>query len=211
MDFRVWREPPTSTSSEPLRLAGDEARAGRPPSIDDLVGAVARERCHAAFARLFARLAPRLQSYLRNLGAEPALAEDLVQDVMATVWHRADRFEATRATASTWIFTIARNRFIDALRRRPRAELDLAELEEEVPALIEAAEDRVYLTQLERHLRAIMQQLPREQSELLRRSFFQYQSQSAIARELDLPLGTVKSRQRLALSRLRGMLRRFAD
>jgi RNA polymerase sigma-70 factor (ECF subfamily) len=215
MDLRGWRAPPGSTPSERRRPAGDGAGAAadRPSStIEDLVGAVARERCHAAFAQLFARLGPRLQAYLRNLGAEPALAEDLVQDVMATVWHRASRFEAARATASTWIFAIARNRFIDVLRRRPRAECDLCDLPEaEVPALVEAAEDRVYLTQLERHLHAIMKELPREQSELLRRSFFQYQSQSAIARELDLPLGTVKSRQRLALSRLRGMLRQFAD
>ena len=79
-----------------------------------------------------------------------------------------------------------------------------------IAAVSETAEDRLYLTQLERHLRAIMQELPREQGDLLRRSFFQHQSQSTIARELDLPLGTVKSRQRLALSRLRGKLGQFA-
>jgi RNA polymerase sigma-70 factor (ECF subfamily) len=140
--------------------------------------------------------------------AEQALADDLVQDVMATVWHRANWFEAARATARSWVFAIARIRFTDTPRRRPRTEFDLAALPEaELPVLAEEAEDRVYLTQLERHLRAIVKELPREQRELLRRSFFNYQSQSAIARELDLPLGAVKSCQRLALSRLRGMLR----
>jgi RNA polymerase sigma factor (sigma-70 family) len=180
-------------------------------TIDDLVLAVAQKRCHVAFARLFARLAQRLQLYLRNLGAEAALAEDLAQDVMATVWRRAGQFEASRAHARTWIFAIARNKFIDTLRRRPREEVDLDEFPgAEIAAVAEAAEDRLYLTQLERHLRSIMQELPREQSDILRRSFFQYQSQSTIARELDLPLGTVKSRQRLALLRLRGMLQDFA-
>jgi RNA polymerase sigma factor (sigma-70 family) len=180
-------------------------------ALDELVVAVARDRCHAAFAQLFDRLAPRVRVYLRNLGAEAALAEDLAQDVMTTVWRRAGQFEASRATASTWIFAIARNRFIDALRRRPRGQVELDEVPgAEVPAVSETAEDRLYLTQLERHLRAIMQELPREQSDLLRRSFFQHQSQSTIARELDLPLGTVKSRQRLAVSRLRGKLSQFA-
>jgi len=181
------------------------------PTIDDLVTAVAQHHCHVAFAALFAQFAPRLRMYLRNLGAEAALAEDLVQDVMATIWRRAGQFEPSRATASTWILAIARNRFIDALRRRPRGEVDLAGGPgAEIPAVAETAEDRLYLTQLERHLRAIMNELPREQSDVLRRSFFHSQSQSAIARELDLPLGTVKSRQRLALSRLRCMLGDFA-
>jgi RNA polymerase sigma factor (sigma-70 family) len=181
------------------------------PTIDDLVTAVAQNHCHVAFAELFAQFAPRLQMYLRSLGAEAALAEDLVQDVMATIWRRAGQFEPSRATASTWILAIARNRFIDALRRRPRGEVDLAGCPgAEIQAVAETAEDRLYLTQLERHLRAIMNELPREQSDVLRRSFFHSQSQSAIARELDLPLGTVKSRQRLALSRLRCMLGDFA-
>lgn len=210
MDLEDFRGSPSSsaTRTSPRRTA---STASDRATIDDLVVAVARTHCHAAFAQLFARSAPRLQSYLRHLGAEAALAEDLVQDVMATVWRRADEFEASRATASTWIFAIARNRFIDALRRRPRGQVDLDELPgAETPAVAEAADDRLHLTQLERHLRVIMKELPREQSDLLRRSFFRDQSQSTIARELDLPLGTVKSRQRLALSRLRCMLRDFA-
>lgn len=201
----------SSAAARPQRRGWTSAERAA-SGLDELVVAVAREQCHAAFAQLFGRLAPRLRVYLRNLGAEAALAEDLAQDVMTTVWRRAGQFEASRATATTWIFAIARNRFIDALRRRPRGQVELDELPgAEVPAVSEAAEDRLYLTQLERHLRAIMQELPREQSDLLRRSFFQHQSQSTIARELDLPLGTVKSRQRLALSRLRGKLSQFAQ
>jgi RNA polymerase sigma factor (sigma-70 family) len=213
MDLDKLRGP--HTSSAPRLRPQRKAWAASDPAtstIDDLVTAVARNHCHAAFAELFAQFAPRLQVYLRNLGAEAALAEDLAQDVMATIWRRAGQFEASRATASTWIFAIARNRFIDALRRRPRGEVDLADCPgAEIPAVAETAEDRLYLTQLERHLRSIMNELPHEQSDILRRSFFQYQSQSAIARELDLPLGTVKSRQRLALLRLRCMLNELAS
>ncbi len=208
-DFRAQAASAALRTSPQRRDWATSERATSP--LDELVVAVARDQCHVAFGQLFGRLAPRLRIYLRNLGAEAALAEDLAQDVMATVWRRAGQFEASRAPASTWIFAIARNRFIDALRRRPRGQVELDELPgAEVPAVSEPAEDRLYLTQLERHLRAIMQELPREQRDLLRRSFFQHQSQSTIARELDLPLGTVKSRQRLALARLRGRLSQFA-
>ena len=121
---------------------------------------------------------------------------------MATVWHRATGSRAARATASARIFAIARNLFINALRRRHAlSSSSPSSRKAELPVLLEAAEDRVYLTQLGRHPRAIIKALPREQGEPLRRSLFEYQLQSAIARELDLPLDTVKSRQRLAFSR----------
>ena len=84
-----------------------------------LLAAIAERQDHSAFAQLFDRFAPRIEAYLRRLGAEQALAEDLTQEVMLVLWQRARLYDATRATASTWIFTIARNRFIDTVRRRP--------------------------------------------------------------------------------------------
>lgn len=180
--------------AEPARLQGE------------WITEVARTKSHAAYAQLFGHFAPRLRAYLRRLGADAAAAEDLVQEVMCTVWQRADQFDAARASAGTWIFSIARNRYIDLRRRHASAALALVETPEEPASPATSAEHAFYLTQLERHLRTLLTALPRAQTELIRRSFFEDQSQSAIARELDLPLGTVKSRQRLAMCKLRRML-----
>jgi RNA polymerase sigma factor (sigma-70 family) len=170
-----------------------------------LLEAIAERRDHSAFAQLFARFAPRLEAYLRRLGAEQALAEDLAQEVMLVLWQRARLYDPTRATASTWIFTIARNRFIDSIRRRP-SEVESDEYPIRLPA-DDDTERSFYLSQLERHLRRAVASLPSEQSQLIEHGYFRDKSQSALADEFGLPLGTVKSRQRLAL----GTLRRHLD
>jgi RNA polymerase sigma factor (sigma-70 family) len=144
-----------------------------PPAFDDagtrqedgsaaLLAAIAERQDHIAFAQLFDRFAPRIEAYLRRLGAEQALAEDLTQEVMLVLWQRARLYDPTRATASTWIFTIARNRFIDSIRRRP------SEVEADVYAIAVPTDDDTersfYLTQLERHLRHALASLPSEQN-----------------------------------------------
>jgi RNA polymerase sigma-70 factor (ECF subfamily) len=176
-----------------------------PAAAADLLQTLAEARDRQAFARLFAHFAPRVKSYLRRLGAGDTLAEELAQEVMLTVWRRAHLFDRRQAGASTWIFTIARNKRIDAIRRDKRPDLD-----PEDPALVPEAEapaDKlVEAGQKEERLRQAIEILPQEQAALLRMSFFEDKSHSAIAEELDLPLGTVKSRLRLALSRLRSML-----
>jgi RNA polymerase sigma factor (sigma-70 family) len=179
----------------------DDAGAGQADGCAALLAAIAERQDHLAFAQLFDRFAPRMEAYLRRLGAEQTLAEDLTQEVMLVLWQRAGLYDPTRATVSTWIFTIARNRFIDAIRRRP------SEMESDVYAIGVPADDdterSLYLTQLERHLRRAVASLPSEQSQLIEHGYFRDKSQSALADEFDLPLGTVKSRQRLALGRLR--------
>jgi RNA polymerase sigma-70 factor (ECF subfamily) len=172
-----------------------------------LLATIAKRRDHFAFTRLFDRFAPRIETYLRRLGAEQALAEDLTQEVMLVLWQRARLYDPTRATASTWIFTIARNRFTDSVRRRP------SEVEADVYAIGMEADDDTersfYLTQLERHLRRAVASLPSEQKELIEQGYFRDKTQAALADAFDLPLGTVKSRQRLALDKLRRHLDPF--
>ena len=175
-------------------------------SFEELLESVALERDHLAFASLFAHFAPRLKGYLRRLGADDGQAEDLMQDVMAIAWHRAHRFDRNQASVSTWLFTIARNRRIDALRRERRPEPDLNDPswtadEEAVP------EHAVSNGQEGARLRSAMADLPIEQASLLHMAYFEDKSHSVIADELGLPLGTVKSRIRLGVERLRGVLR----
>lgn len=180
-------------------------RAGEGLEAD--MRAVAERRDRAAFARLFAFYAPRIKAYLRRGGADDATAEDLTQDVMLSIWRRAHQFDRRRAALGTWIFTIARNKRIDALRRDRRPDLDLddpavAEEPDDAPLsdeLVEAGEMQVLVT------RAV-DRLPSEQAELLRIFYYEEKSHSIIAEELGLPLGTVKSRLRLALGKLRSLL-----
>jgi RNA polymerase sigma factor (sigma-70 family) len=174
------------------------------------IEAVARHRDRAAFARLFEFYAPRVKAYLRRLGAEDAAADDLTQEVMLQLWRRAHQFDPLRARLGTWVYTIARNRRIDALRRERRPEFDLDDpaLEpDEAPRGDRYTEAEQVRRQVDEAIRA----LPEEQARLLRIFYFEDKTQSVIADELGLPLGTVKSRLRLALDKLRVRLGRLAE
>lgn len=154
----------------------------------------------AAFAAVFEHFAPRIKGFLMRSGTTGALAEEVAQDVMATVWHKAHLFDPTRASVATWVFTIARNRRIDAVRkqRRPEPE-DLGWGPEPEPDQADVME----LQQETERLAEAIAQLPPKQRELIQRAYFGELSHSEIAAETGLPLGTIKSRIRLALERLR--------
>ncbi|MGV8985059.1 MAG: sigma-70 family RNA polymerase sigma factor [Cypionkella sp.] len=157
----------------------------------------------AAFAQLFGHFAPRVKSYLMKSGASSAQAEECAQDVMTTLWQKARMFDAERASVSTWIFTIARNRMIDMVRRdrRPDPEpmpWDRDDEPDQAEVYAAAEESRV--------LTAALAELPEKQRSLIQRAFYGDLSHSEIAVETGLPLGTIKSRIRLALDRLRARM-----
>lgn len=170
---------------------------------DRLIEAVALRRDREAFSQLFEHFAPRLKAWLMKSGTSAAAAEDFAQDVMLTAWRKADLFDARKARAATWIFTIARNRRLDALRRDARVPpIDLipAPPDPERPdALLEERQDAG-------RIREAMAALTPEQAQVLHLSFFLDQPHSAIAERLCLPLGTVKSRIRKAMLKLRVIL-----
>ena len=170
----------------------------------DLVEAVARQRDKAAFARLFQHFAPRLTAFARKRGTDAATAQDLAQDAMLTVWRKAPQFDRARATASAWIFAIARNRRIDVLRRERRPDPDMLIFMQETNA--PNAEAEMERTAFRNRLQTSLAQVPADQLDILKKAYFEELSHSDIARQLGLPLGTVKSRIRLALIRLRGLL-----
>lgn len=162
--------------------------------------AVRDRRDEAAFAALFAHFAPRVKGFLMRSGASEALAEDCAQDVMATVWNKAHLFDPSRASVATWIFTIARNRRIDAIRkaRRPEPE-DLGWGPEPEPDQAEV----MALQQDSARLVDALEKLPEKQRRLIERAYYGDLTHSEIAEETGLPLGTIKSRIRLALEKLR--------
>lgn len=180
--------------------------AGSDQTLEDLLVSVGRQRDRDAFAALFGHFAPRLKAYLRRQGCDAGGAEELVQEVMLLVWRRAETYDPAQASASTWVFTIARNKRIDVLRREQRPEIDPDD-PTLVPEPPDAADDRVEARETTGRLRAALKTLPPEQAELLRLAYFEDKPHSMISVEQGLPLGTVKSRLRLAMERLRKAMR----
>ncbi|MCB1509064.1 MAG: sigma-70 family RNA polymerase sigma factor [Hyphomicrobiaceae bacterium] len=166
---------------------------------------IAGKRDAEAFAQLFDHFAPRLKGYLLGLGADPVTAEEIVQDTMTAVWRKADLFDAQKSSLATWIFRIARNRRIDLLRRRRGQTIDLEGFDvadEDLPDPDTGLDAR----QRETRVHAALAGLPDEQRSLVELSFFAELSHSDIAERTGLPLGTVKSRIRLAFARMRKAL-----
>ncbi len=156
-----------------------------------------------AFALLFAKFAPKVKSYLLRLGAPGAVAEDLAQDAMVSLWRRAASFDPKKAKASTWVYVIARNAWIDRLRRE-KVQLAYRDLTDMSEASGEEAPDAaVAREQEETRIAAALENLPDEQRQVVRLAFFEDRPHSEIAERLSLPLGTVKSRMRLALAKLK--------
>lgn len=174
------------------------------------LASLVQERDQQVFARLFRFYAPRIKTYLRKLGTDDAMAEELAQEAMLAVWRKAESFDPAKATAGTWIFAIARNLRIDRLRRERRPEIDPDD-----PALVEdpapRADEVVAVEQSERKVRAALAGLPPEQAEVVALSFYEDRPHAEIAARLGLPLGTVKSRLRLALKRIRAQIGDFGS
>ncbi len=168
-----------------------------------LIARVATARDRAAYAALFGHFAPRVKAYLIRLGAAPNLAEDVAQEAMLSLWRKAHLFDPAKASASTWVFTIARNLRIDQIRRERRPQMDPDDPLCEAPR---SAEDNLGWSQNEAPLRQALASLPPEQARVIELSFFADQPHSEIAATLDIPLGTVKSRLRLAMARLRAVM-----
>lgn len=171
----------------------------------DCMEAVAESQSRTAFDTLFAYFAPRLRTYLMRLGATAGEAEELTQDVMTTVWRKAASFDRRRASVSTWMFRVARNRQIDVHRRQQKPDLDADEplLQPSAP---QAPDEMLHRMQLDETVRRALEVLPEAQLTLLQAAFYRGMSHAEIAAAYDLPLGTVKSRIRLAFNRLRGEL-----
>jgi RNA polymerase sigma-70 factor (ECF subfamily) len=167
--------------------------------------AVATKRDRTAFARLFDFYAPRVYAYLLRLRLEPGVADELTQDVMTTLWQKAELFDRTKSSVGTWLFRIAHNRRID-VHRRDRENTVPEPRPTDTPDPSPAPDDSLDMSQREASIRAALRLLPEEQLDLIRLAFFEGLSHGGIASQTGLPLGTVKSRLRLAFSRLRQAL-----
>ncbi|NND37214.1 MAG: sigma-70 family RNA polymerase sigma factor [Gammaproteobacteria bacterium] len=170
-----------------------------------LLGLVASRRDRAAFLDVYEYFAPRVKSFLLGQGVAPAAADDILQEVMLAVWNKAKLFDPKKAAPSTWIFAIARNKRIDRIRRETKPDLDPEEPSLQ-PSAPDAADDDLMHGQHKTAVAAALTELPEDQRICIELSFMKGLSHGEIAGQLGLPLGTVKSRIRLAFGRLRDEL-----
>ncbi len=195
-------------SMAPAAMSNSSDRTRRRDEWSGRIGAIAASHDRAAFAELFAFYAPRVKGYLQRTGTSEAQAEDLAQETMLAVWRKAALYDPGNASAATWIFTIARNLRIDSLRRERRGgAIRVEEVEAEYEVDEAPLADARFLTaEAEARVRRALKSLPSDQLRVIEMSFFEEQPHGEIARTLRIPLGTVKSRVRLAMRRLRGLL-----
>ncbi len=176
----------------------------------DLLEAVAARKDRAAFAELCRRYSSRFVNYFRVRSAKPEDVEELVQEVMLTVWMKAESYDPRVAAVSTWMFTIARNKAIDRFRKFARPEV-----EDNDPAYLPgsalAPDAAISLQRQVDDLRDAIAVLPADQAGVIRASYFEGRSMPEIAEQSHIPVGTVKSRMRLAMEALRRRLRSEED
>ncbi|MBN8913781.1 MAG: sigma-70 family RNA polymerase sigma factor [Rhizobiales bacterium] len=171
----------------------------------DLLQRVAANGDVEAFRALFDTYAPRVKSYMLRQGADPATAEELAQETLLAVWRKAALYSGEKGSATTWIFTIARNLRIDRLRKEV-AWQPLPENNDERASEDPAPDEQLSERERGERVRAMLAELPPDQSEVVNLAFIEGLSHSEIATRLGLPLGTVKSRMRLAYQKIRDAL-----
>ena len=178
-------------------LSADEAA--------QLIEAIASRQDRAAFESLFRHFAPRVKAFIMRGGTDAEAAQEVAQEALIMVWRKAASFDRSRASAATWIYTIARNKRIDLLRRAQRP-IDAEDWLVVYAPEDEDADKSVLAGQTYTRVKELMGGLSADQLVVIQKAFFEDKTHTVIAEELKLPLGTVKSRIRLALGRLREAL-----
>ena len=177
-----------------------------PDEAADLIEAIAVRQDRAAFASLFRHYAPRVKAFIMRGGSDAETAQEVAQEALIMVWRKAASFDRSRASAATWIFTIARNKRIDLLRRAGRPVLSTEDWLAVFAPEKDDADQSVLTRQTYTRVKELLGSLSADQLVVIQKAFFEDKTHIVIAEELKLPLGTVKSRIRLALGRLREAL-----
>jgi len=173
--------------------------------MTDLIHKVARNRDSEAFHELFVSFSPRIKAMLMRQGADPETAEEIVQETMLSVWRKAHLFAESKGSFSTWVFTIARNLRIDKLRRNTGWQELSGEIEDR-PSEDDSPYDELQREQQRERVAEALETLTPEQNEVVRLAYIEGLTHTEIAERLSVPLGTVKSRMRLAYGKIRERL-----
>ena len=198
-------QPPGDEALSVVALRAEKTSETPAKDWSAMLAELAISRDRQLFIRLFRHFSPRIKGYIMKLGLTEATAEELTQEAMLSVWRKTHLYDPGKAAASTWIYTLARNLSIDWMRKQKYPEYDLDSWHEEAdePAVLELAEQAVMSDQVAMAIR----QLPDNQAQVIIMSFYEGRSHSEIADRLSIPLGSVKSRIRLASEKLKQALR----
>jgi RNA polymerase sigma-70 factor (ECF subfamily) len=190
---------------ESRNIKADICKLNTDEDLSSCLDNIAKNQDKHSFSLIFKHFAPRLKSFLIKAGSTDTQAEGVIQEVMIAVWTKSGTYNKDKSSVSTWIYTIARNKRIDKLRKEKRHFLTESDEGLEIP-VNSTQEKEIFSTQMSQNIRKYMSNLPDEQSKLIRLSYFYDKTHVDIANELKIPLGTVKSRIRLALSKMRHLV-----
>ncbi len=195
----------TITAMETSNIKADIRKLNSDDELSLCIKAIGKNQDRQAFAIIFKYFAPRLKSFLIKSGSSESQSEEVIQEVMIAVWTKATTYDYNKSSVSTWVYTIARNKRIDKIRKEKRHYLSESDEGLEIP-VDSTQEKEIFSAQLSGNLKKYMSNLPEEQSKLLKLSYFYNKTHADISEELKIPLGTVKSRIRLALTKMRHLV-----
>ena len=195
----------SNTAMKSRNIKADSFSASTDDDLTLCVELIGKNQDKLAFNSIFKYFAPRLKSFLVKAGSTDTQAEEVIQEVMIAVWTKSSTYDSSKSSVSTWIYTIARNKRIDKIRKEKRHYLSESDEGLEIP-VDSTQEKEIFTAQVSNSLKKYMSNLPEEQSKLLKLSYFYNKTHADISAELKIPLGTVKSRIRLALTKMRHLV-----
>ena len=195
----------SNTAMKTRNIKADTFSANNDEDLTLCVELIGKNQDKLAFNSIFRYFAPRLKSFLVKAGSTDSQAEEVIQEVMIAVWTKSSTYDSSKSSVSTWIYTIARNKRIDKIRKEKRHYLSESDEGLEIP-VDSTQEKEIFASQVSNSLKKYMTNLPEEQSKLLKLSYFYNKTHADISEELKIPLGTVKSRIRLALTKMRHLV-----
>tara|TARA_B100000989_G_scaffold166102_1_gene124204 strand:+ start:49 stop:582 length:534 start_codon:yes stop_codon:yes gene_type:complete len=170
------------------------------PALSNLMTKITEDRDEMAFSNLFDFLAPKINTYFLQNGLSTESAEELTQEVMSTIWTKSDKYDPSKSAVSTWVYTIARNKKIDFSRKNLKTKIN----EDDIRDFLynDSESERLTRDEIKDQVNRINKELSADQRKIIKMNFFESKSHKKIAQELEIPLGTVKSRIRHILTKL---------
>ena len=170
----------------------------------ELMVKVKNDRDQIAFSNLFDFLAPKLKAYFIQNGLSADNSEELTQEVMSIIWSKSDRYDSSKSAVTTWVYTIARNKKVDFFRKSAKINVNDDDIRE---FLYENGDqDKLSRKEAAEQVNRINKELNQDQRKMIKMNFFENKSHKKIAEELEIPLGTVKSRIRNILIKMQRLL-----
>ncbi len=195
----------STTAMKTGNIKADTIGINADDELSSNIELIGKNQDKSAFSNIFKHFAPRLKSFLVKAGSTDMQAEEVIQEVMIAIWTKSSTYDSNKSSVSTWVYTIARNKRIDKIRKEKRHYISESDEGLEIP-VDSTQEKEIFSAQVSNSLKKYMSNLPEEQSKLLKLSYFYNKTHADISEELKIPLGTVKSRIRLALTKMRHLV-----